>query len=298
MRLIDRKLIFVVGLLIFIWPIYSQAQTEPFFALSPAQKEISLSPGEEVFVPLTIINHLGKTAVFNITIEDIGPAPRPEEVIEIVDGQDGPYSLKNFISFTDRNVTLLDGEEKTISFSISLPKNVPPGSLHGGIFVNSTDTKSGNVKTISRIGSLLFIKVKGDIKESGSLKDFFIIKTPFWSRPGLIHFQMSFVNDGNSYLNPYGVIEITNLFGRTVKQIPINPWFVLPQSERLRDVETKLSGLGLYTATVSLNRGYGDVVDSKTLRFWSTPWPIIVIIFLILISLIVFIIRLKKKSYD
>jgi hypothetical protein len=91
-----------------------------------------------------------------------------------------------------------------------------------------------------------------------------------------VTFQITSQNTGNVHLSPYGVIEIKDVFGRVVEQKEVEPWFVMPKSIRLR--ETKWNSdflIGKYTATLSLNRGYDNLVDQKTFDFWVIPWKVI-----------------------
>lgn len=78
------------------------------------------------------------------------------------------------------------------------------------------------------------------------------------------------------YVNPYGVIRIKNIVGQEVGEVQVEPWFAMPQSLRMREVVWDRPYLfGYYTAVASINRGYGDIVDTEVLSFWVIPWKII-----------------------
>ena len=62
------------------------------------------------------------------------------------------------------------------------------------------------------------------------------------------------------------------MLGNPIETIKIDPWFSLPQSLRLREVEWKHPNLiGRYTAKLTLDRGYDGKVDTAILTFWVVP---------------------------
>jgi hypothetical protein len=66
------------------------------------------------------------------------------------------------------------------------------------------------------------------------------------------------------------------MFGEEVGFVELAPWFVLPQSLRLREVTWDREWLlGRYTATARINRGYDDVVDEMSVTFWVLPWKVV-----------------------
>ena len=94
-------------------------------------------------------------------------------------------------------------------------------------------------------------------------------------------FEIAFKNSGNVHLVPYGTISIRNLFGTTVKTLPVDAYFVLPDSIRYREVKWDEGfSIGRYTANLSLNKGYATEYENDKLAFWVLPWKILLIIFI------------------
>jgi len=82
------------------------------------------------------------------------------------------------------------------------------------------------------------------------------------------------------HLNPYGRLSITNILGETVGDVEMVPWFVMPQSLRAKDVSWNREFLlGRYIATVEINRGYDNIVDTQTFVFWVLPWKVLLSFF-------------------
>jgi len=135
------------------------------------------------------------------------------------------------------------------------------------------------------------------------LEDFKIIgpsKTFYENRPK--GFEILFKNDGNVHLVPYGKIIIKNILGKDVGMIPVDAYFSLPDSIRYREVLwSQGTGLGRYTANLSLYNGYGNENTEASVAFWIIPWKILLVTFLgliMVISLIYYIstrFELRKK---
>ena len=86
--------------------------------------------------------------------------------------------------------------------------------------------------------------------------------------------------------------------GHGVGVVDLEPWFILPMSERLREITwTREFLLGRYTATAEINRSYDDIVDTMSFTFWVLPWKPIGAGFAVLFVLI-FLIRTFFRSFE
>src|SRR5690606_36459792 len=115
---------------------------------------------------------------------------------------------------------------KKIVVSASLANNVPVGSLHSVLFVEAKPETNiiGAARVSSRVGVLFFVRVIGDEIEKGYLSSFNLNVGKFQfgnlSKPQVF---ISYKNEGNTYLNPYGFLEVLNIFGQTKKSVKISP---------------------------------------------------------------------------
>ena len=285
------------------------------FVLEPGKSEIFLNPGDTVTRAVYVTDRVPGNTSFKIEVEDIKGTTDPNQPVLILDGQRGPYSGKDFITPAVDNITLSFGQRITIPLTITIPKDASPGDYDSSVLVSNEPTVTAQnnatgansaAKIISRLGTLIFIRVNGAANESAKLDDF-KIKGPsqLFYNSGPLTFQILFNNGGNVHLVPYGEIIIKNFFGQTVDQLPVDAYFSLPDSLRYREVDwSRQMLLGRYTATVSLNRGYGGFTDTKTIAFWVLPWKMLigvfVAIFLILLVTVIFLrnFELKRKDHD
>lgn len=283
------------------------------FSIGPGKTELWMDPGDKVIKELYISNRLGRTMDFVIEIEDFRGSRNPERTVVLLGEEKGPYSLKDYLHPEVMKFTLKHGERMILPIEISIPEDAEPGGLYGSVLIRSEPPEpelkkerqraASGIKTISRLGTLFFIKVKGDIVENGFLKDFRTGKN-FYEK-GPVSFELLFENNGSTHLIPYGLIEIKNFFGKKIDEIELEPWFAMPDSLRAREAKWERGLLfGRYTATAKINRGYQDIIDQKSINFWVIPWKttlvglviLAVIIWLLLWIASHFEIRRKKPN--
>ncbi len=306
--------IFSVGGIVFAFEkTKMDIQPQNDFVVEPGKTEIFANPGDTVTKNITITNRIGKKVKFKLTTEDMIGTDDPLSPVRLLGDDVGPYSVKNFIQPEINEFSLDLGEKITIPVKVFIPLDAEPRGYYGALIVSNepeilsgeqSSQTEGKARLISRIGSLFLLRINGEGKESGNLEDFKIIgpKQSFYeNRPG--GFEIAFKNTGNVHLVPHGLITIRNILGKTVGEIPVDAYFSLPDSIRYREVLWEAgTGLGRYTANLSLYPGYGNENQDLSIAFWIIPWKILIITFIglvIFISLVYYILtrfELKKKK--
>lgn len=306
-----KKLIFILLTLFFpfsfVWA-FNIEQTGDLkiyndFILSPAKVELSLSSGEQTTKDIYITNRSGKTMIFSVSTEDFAGSSNGQEPIILSGNQKSAFSLSDFLMPEIKEFELQHSQKMVLPIKVSLPLNVEPQGLYGAILIQAREKNNsqsnGQIFIANRLAALFFVKVEGRANEEGLLEKFQTIgnRKIFFQNP--IEFSLLYRNKGNIHLNPYGFFEIKDLFGSKVKQIEIEPYFIMPQSLRSREFKLEnFWGAGLYTVSLFLNRGYGNIIDKDEIRFWFLPWEILVIlggmIFLGLCAIIFVGIKSKK----
>jgi hypothetical protein len=283
------------------------------FVVEPGKTEIFLNPGESIVKNISITNRIGKTAKFKLTTEDFIGTSNPNQPVLLMGDTNSPYSLKDFIIPEISEFSLELGEKITIPITVSIPLNAEPRGYYGALIIANVPDKlsngtvkdiEGKTRIISRIGSLFLLRINGEGKEEGNIEDFKLIgpqKMFYDARPE--GFEIAYKNTGNVHLVPYGTITIKNIFGKAIKTLPVDAYFVLPDSVRYREVFwTDGFSLGRYTANLHLNKGYGNQYEDMDLAFWVLPWKILIIGFIslaILVALIYYFLtrfELRKKQ--
>lgn len=267
------------------WPFEIWAAS---FSVKPAKQEIILNPGDTIQKKISVTNNLGFNSYFSIRVRDLELTNRANDLF-----------LSDFLNLETKEIFIAKGETKEIFFKVETRPETPPGGAYGYLEISAQPRaeRTGEARVSASLGSIVFLRVKGPIKEGGQLLSFGLIgrkvrlATPFpW------HF--SFENTGNIYLNPYGKILLKNNWTSGQAWVDVPPQSVLPGQTRLFEVGSSALGLpGQYTATLFLNRGYDNIVDSLDVSFWFIPWPIIVLaVGLLLVILVGILLKIKKRK--
>jgi hypothetical protein len=270
------------------------------FVVGPGKIELQIAPGQSQTVDLTIANRLGSDKVFQIGEEDFTGSNDPSRSVVLLGSDRGPYSLKDSIHIPSTKILIPFGQRARVPITVSLPADAQPGGLYGSVVVSvvsveGSTTSSGVGGTnpiITRIGTLFFVRVPGPTEASGSMQSFTLPGGSFvWSssisQTDPILFNVLFKNDGNVYLDPNGTISVTNMFGATVGNIIVDPWFAMPDSLRFREIKWQPTFLfGRYVAHAAINPGYGSTTETADLVFWVIPWKILLVIFIGLVIVI------------
>lgn len=268
------------------------------FVVGPGKVDVLLDAGGSRTIDIYVSNRMGEDRMFELQVEDFIGSQSTNETVVLLGEERGPYSLRDYLIFEPKRFELKNNERATIPVQISVPLDVEPGGHYGTILVTTTSLgeersasgATGGTAIVSRIGILFFVRVPGDVNERGEVTDFKIVGDKKFISGSPVDFQILYRNEGSVHLNPYGEISVKNIFGQEVGLVEIEPWFAMPSSLRLREVSWNPSFLfGKYTAELSVNRGYENIIDTEELTFYVIPWMLVAgvfVFFVIVITLI------------
>lgn len=216
------------------------------FSLSPVKLEFEINEGAVATKEIHIFNGSGVTSEFGIEFEDM----YSDENIS----QPNVSKFSRYVSVDNKKFILEQGEEATVIVSVRVPEGNRDKFVSGAILVSRRglkDIASNGSSVTMRSGALVFIDIGKTAIRSGYLNKFNYVGNGVFS----VHFK----NTGESKLNPYGYIEFKDFWGRLAGKTTIEPWFVLPGTERSInvkwDIPSKLSPM--YKAHLVLYPGYG-----------------------------------------
>ncbi len=280
--------------------------------LGPGKTELWMDKGDSYTKELLISNRTGHKKIFRVKVEDFRGSRDPGETIQFLGDEKSPYSLKDYVHPEITEIILSHGQRLRLPVEISIPENAEPGGLYGAVLISASNIEeemeevenaAGKMKIITQLASLFFVRVKGDVLENGFMKDFRSLSNFYEKAP--VSFSILYENNGSVHMSPYGVVEIKNMLGKKIDELQVDPWFVMPDSVRAREVKWDKGGLfGRYTAIISINRGYQDIIDTKSYTFWVVPWKIILIGFIAFVLIMWFFIwiishfEIRKKAPD
>lgn len=319
-RIFFQKLLFLFAALAVFFSFHEnvQAQGNPFgnnaegMTLSPPLFEMTLKPGEETAHTIRITNPTKNLielypSAGNFAASGEGGEPKYEIGEKAIENT-SPFSIANWVSFFEPKVALLPEQVVEFRFRIKVPENAEPGGHYGVVFLGTKPpddkTDSSQVSLSTMVGSLLLVRVPGDVHEEANI-DEFSIPWFFFSPP--IDFTVYLKNIGNVHVRPKGDVTVLNWRGQEETRIDVNPTkgSVLPESRRKFDAlwnpEAKYfweMPIGRFHATLKIDYGENHRELSRSVIFWIVPkWLIITvsILFLLIIILIIFFIIRRKR---
>lgn len=284
----------------------AHAEAGQAFSISPPLIELKADPGQTVTTKIKLTNVSSEELLIKVQFNDFGAKDEtgaPSIIFD--DTKSTAYSLRNWIG-SPAPFKVKSKETKTIEFPVQVPKDAEPGGHYATIRFTGTSTalEDSGVALNASIGTLVLMQVSGDIKEDASVVDFFTSSNFFESAP--IGFTERLKNNGNIHVKPTGTVEVKNMFGETVANLPVNgnpkdqkdqPKSILPQS--IRRFEQTLSGqwlFGSYTATLKLKYGDSGKELTATKTFWVIPYKLIILV-LVGLAALVFGLRFALRRY-
>jgi len=274
------------------------AQQSAGVAISPLTFELTANPGD--IVPannIKIYNPTDNIISIKMEAEDFRPEGETGQVI-VEPEAETTYSLKRWVKIDPTEFTLEPKAEKFVAFTIEVPENAEPGGKYGSILASTTGMIGEELTgtgVAQKVGALLLLTVSGETKEILAIKDFTMPSSFFEYGP--VPFTIRFENTGTVHLKPKGFVTITNWREKKVADLEFPQQNVIPGS--IRKIETKLDKkwlFGKYTAMVVGSYGIDNLpISSEVLTFWVFPWRITLAILIVLILVLLFFYKTRKR---
>ena len=273
------------------------------FVLGGGKTELELDPGQTADSRITLTNRTGSEADFIVKVEDFQGSKNESDVsFDFLDQEKSVFSLRDYLKPEVSEFRLKHGEQIKLPIKIEIPKNSRPGGLYGAVIISKKNTEdpvsgekvTGNIKIISRLAALFYIRVRGETVEEGSLKSF--VSDKYFYEKGPVRLKIDFENRGNIHLKPSGRIDFFNILNEKVGEAQVSEFFVLPDSIRQKQISYEKSlMIGKYRADLSLDYGYDGQKENRSVYFWVIPWKILLTIFILIFGLILGFQQLKNR---
>jgi hypothetical protein len=286
--------------------IFVVAQTAPSNAdgqaleIAPTIISLTADPGQTITRKIKLRDVSTNKLIVTSQINDFVAGGEVGGIPNVILERDktNPYSIINWVSPL-ADLTLEPKQVKELSVTITVPTNASPGGYYGVVRFTATppELESTGVALSASLGSLVFIKVNGDAKESLVIEEFSINKNGktgsiFESAP--LNFVERLNNTGNMFERPVSQVAITDMFGNKIAGVNLSLGSdgenILPQSirkfEKPLDEETigKKILFGRYRADLSVTYGDKKQVITQSIEFWVIPYTLIALGIAILVG--------------
>ncbi len=282
----------------------AQTTSQRTISVIPPSFELLANPGDGISDKIRVRNDSQEETAYEIMVEDFKAIGEEGQVDLIDDTQSNTtYSLAKWVTPSPASFTLPAGGETEVSFSINVPKDAEPGGHYCSILVKmGGNTKvEGGASVASRVGSLILLRVSGNVKEEANIETFDTDKNYYEKSP--VNFGLRVKNTGNNHIRPQGTLVITNLFGQKITELPLNGLNVLPDAVRKMDTRWEFSAFlaNRYTATLVATYGQQNKPLSASTSFYIFPKYVGYIaggVLLIIVLMIVGRKRVKKLIHN
>jgi hypothetical protein len=277
--------------------------------VSPVRSDLTIKPGETQNLTINVTNVTAAPATFQTIVNDFMANPNESGSPAIILNPNEfsqSHSLKRFVAPV-ADFSLAPGQQKAIVVKIAVPTNAAGGGYFGAIRFAPAGSNTGPNQTVSlagSVGSLVLLKVPGNISEKVSIASFDarINDRPssFFTTNKDIDAVVRFQNQGNIQEEPFGKILLKNRSGKILGQYEVNntnpPGNVLPDSIRKFPVslQNKVGKFGQYKLEGNFGYGSSGQLLSASTTFYVIPTSVIVG-FVLLVLLIIFIVLVLPR---
>ncbi len=276
-------------------------------SISPLHNQLTLDPGQATTLKLNIKNITQNNITAKAYVNDFKSDNNTGNPVIITDPKvQLPTSIKKFVQPID--VPLAVGEKKEVSVPITIPAGATPGAYYGiiryrAIPAGSAAPKEGEVSLSASVGTIVLIQIRGDLKERAQLSALKVFNndssgTIFFKKPNKVGVEIN--NLGNSFVQPFGKVVITNTEGKQIYSYEVNNneprSNVLPGSKRMFINSIKnIDKPGRYTvsASIAVSDGSDVLVSQKT--FWYVTGGFLLAILGLLVLLVVLTLLAYRK---
>jgi hypothetical protein len=272
--------------------------------ISPVVTNLTVDAGQTQDVIVYVQNVTSATITVQALVNDFTDNNNETGTPDLLlNNQFAPtHSLKRFVAPIG-NVTLLPGQQKSVTVEINIPSGNSGGGYYGAIrFVPVSTNSGGTVSLTASLASLILVKVPGTYKESVDLLSFDAENSGgssvlFTSNKSLVA-AARFQNTGAVQEQPFGkvLLESGNKVLASYEINNTNPrGNVLPNSIRKFTVNlNKVGAFGQFTLIGNFGYGTnGQLLSAKT-TFYVIPYPIIGLIILIILIILFLIVAIPR----
>lgn len=267
------------------------------FRISPVRSEYTIEKGSSQQLTVNIENPTDANVTAEPVVNDFVSSDNETGEPRLILDDSVPPPKNSFKTLVDvqQPVELGPREKKDINITIRVPENANSGGYYGAIrFVPSATTGTGNVGLTASVGTIVLVRVPGNLTERLDLVDLTAGqdgKARSFFTSGDVSVLSRIKNSGDIHLQPFGKVQVKNMFGKVVHEYEFNNTDpranILPDS--IRKFEDKVDKpnngwLGRYTITANLgiSQGSGNLISSST-TFWYMPaWSLVALLAIVL----------------
>lgn len=246
-------------------------------------------PGETLQVQVQVRNATNQPMTIATVAEDFivgedGRTPIP------VEGQaNSRWSLASWLQLPINTVRVPAQSSQAVPVIIQIPADALPGGRYAMIMhqpvvgeagENAAEAANNAAKVTQRVGTLVYVRVAGDITENASIRN---LTVPSLVEFGPVPISFEVENVSDVHIRPSIEVRIRNTFGQVVDTFLVEPQNVFPYTHREFTTQwDRVWGLGRYRVELQMVYGEQGQVVTISRGFWMIPLQLILTLFIVI----------------
>lgn len=283
----------------------TSSASSSWIQVTPVSSRVVLRPGQALEYSM-VVSNIG-TDTFKYSVYTAPYSIVDEDYNVSFSNETNRTQLSRWIQFINEDGSVTDkytgslapNEKHTVNYRITVPEDVPAGGQYATIFAQTDaddkDTASSGIKTVSRIGLVVYGRTNGETNESAEIVDYSV---PSFMLNGPITATSKVKNTGNTDIEIKQKFTVKNIFGNVLTEDE-QAYNLLPDTERRMNSKWEnTSPMGLFWVTYSVSSSAIENAREETRLVIILPIYMIVIMIILLTIIIVWIIILVRKRKE
>lgn len=264
------------------------------FRVTPVEVKENYAPGKTYTGSMTIINAGDMTTKFKMTAQPYtgNYDSMPEEWLKT------HTQIVDWVTFATTEGTIEPNEQKKISYTITIPSDVPAGGQYVSLNVEGVDERNKNLPATVSVGMVVYANVSGNTREEIKVLDHsasgFIFSPPITA-------SSTVENTGNTHVEAKYIMKVYPFFSNeSIYNNEDNPEtaIVLPESKRYHSTSwDSAPSMGIYKVVSEIHY-LGQVNKVEKLVIICPLWVLILIIIFIAAVVFWLVSRAKARKAD
>ena len=276
------------------------------FAISPMSQRVILMPGEVYRGAITVAVPNASSDDFNYLVS---VAPYSTQKNEITDTDFGGSDFEtmtnynqivNWITLDNPEGTVKPNEQKTVSFTINVPTDVPAGGQYAALLVREDTSKQEDdsgmaIKEIMQMSHIIYAEVAGETRKEAEIINNSI---PSIILSNNLQTPSTVKNNGNVHTEAEYTIQIWTLFSDeelyTNEEDP-KKILIMPGTTKYHNQEFTLPSIGIFRVKQTV-KIFGETSEIEKIVFVCPVWLLFIVIFAIMFAVFWLISKSKKRK--
>ena len=270
--------------------------------VTPVSARVVLKPGTEVDYTM-VVSNVG-TSAFDFSVYAAPYTIVDEQYNVSFSDETNRSQIVRWIKFINEDGSLTDtykgsveaGGKKAVNYRVTVPEDVPAGGQYATLFaqtdVNDANVESSGLKTVSRIGMVVYGRTDGETDDKAEIAEY---NVPGFLLSGPVTVNSLVKNAGNTDFEARYKMTVKSIVGEELYSTE-EAYNILPDTSRREQLtweNTQMMGIFQVNYRVE---ALGEIRDETKVVIILPLFMIIIIITLLTIIIVWIIMMIRKRK--